>query len=316
MKLAIGIALCASVAAAAQDYPNRPVRFVTPTAAGGGSDIHARVLAQKMSENWRQQVVVDNRPGAGSTIGTDIVARATPDGYTLLLIAVGHAINVSLYKKLPYDTLRDFLPVILLTSSPSVLVVSPKIPVASVKELITYAKARPQQLNYGSSGSGNSGHLAMELLKMMTDIDVVHVPYKGTAQAQTALLSGQELQLMFASPASVLPHVKAGRLKALGVSTGKRFPALPELPAIAETVPGYEADFWYGVVAPARTPGKIVGKLNAEFNRILALADVKERLKALGVDPLGGTPAQADKHIRSEIVKWTKVVKQSGASVD
>lgn len=324
-KLVAGLLLCAWFSAlAAQDpstssgrgYPNRPIRLVTPTAAAGGSDAHARVIGEKLAGSWGQQVIVDNRPGAGSTIGTELVARATPDGYTLLLVAVGHAINVSLYKKLNYDTLRDFAPVIMLSSSPSLLVVAPTIPVASLKELIEYAKARPGQLNYGSSGSGNSGHLAMELLKMMTGIDVIHVPYKATAQAQTALLSGKDLQLMFASPASVLPHAKAGRLKALAVSSAKRFPTMPEIPAVSETIPGYEADFWYGVVAPAGTPAKIIARLNQEINRILAMSEVNERLQRLGVERVGGSPQQADKHIRSEIVKWTKVVKQSGASVD
>ena len=297
-------------------YPSKSIRLVAPTAVGGGSDIQARIVGAKLSERWGQQVVVDNRSGAGSTIGTDIVAKAPPDGYTLLLAAAGHAINATLYRNLPYDTLNDFAGVIMLTSSPSVLVVNPAIAVNSVKELIEYAKARPGQLNYGSSGSGNSGHLAMELFKSMAGVNLVHVPYKGTAQAQTAMLAGQELQMMFASPASVLQHVKAGRLKALGVTTAKRVPSIPEVPTIAEGLPGYEASFWYGIVAPAKTPKTIIARINAEVNRLLVLSDVKEKLLALGVDPIGGTAEEADRYLRAEVVKWRKVVRDSGASID
>ena len=320
MRRCVNALLVAGILAAplcsAQNYPNRPLRVVTPTAAGGGSDIQARLIGQKLSESWHQQVIVDNRPGAGSTIGTEIVARAEPDGHTLLVAAAGHAINVSLYKKLPYDTLKDFTAVTMLTSSPSVLVVSPATPASSVKELIAYVKTRPGQLNYGSSGSGNSGHLAMELFKLLAGVDVTHVPYKGTAQAQTALLGGKELQLMFASPASAISHVKAGRLKAIGVSTLKRSSTMPDVPTIAESLPGYDADFWYALVAPAKTPRAIVEKLNSEINRILALPDVKERLIGMGVEPLGGTARDADNYIRAEVVKWSKVVNAAKVTVD
>ena len=194
--------------------------------------------------------------------------------------------------------------------------VNPAIAVVSVKELIEYVKARPGQLNYGSSGSGNSGHLAMELFKAMAGVNLVHIPYKGTAQAQTAILAGQELQMMFASPASVLQHVKAGRLKALGVTTSKRVPSIPDVPAIAEGLPGYEASFWYGIVAPAKTPQAIIAQINAEVNRLLVLTDVKEKLSALGVDPIGGTADEANRYMRAEVVKWRKVVRDSGASID
>ena len=305
-----------SVVLADSAYPNKSIRLVAPTAAGGGSDIQARIVGAKLSDRWGHQVVVDNRSGAGSTIGTDIVAKAPPDGYTLLLAAAGHAINATLYRNLPYDTLNDFTGVVMLTSSPSVLVVNPAIAVVSVKELIEYVKARPGQLNYGSSGSGNSGHLAMELFKAMAGVNLVHIPYKGTAQAQTAILAGQELQMMFASPASVLQHVKAGRLKALGVTTSKRVPSIPDVPAIAEGLPGYEASFWYGIVAPAKTPQAIIAQINAEVNRLLVLTDVKEKLSALGVDPIGGTADEANRYMRAEVVKWRKVVRDSGASID
>jgi tripartite-type tricarboxylate transporter receptor subunit TctC len=307
----------ASVGAHADTYPSKPIKLIVPFPAGGTTDIVARTIGQELTKTWGQQVIVENRPGAGGNIGSEAVAKAPADGYTLLMGTVGtHGINASVYKKLPYDAVKDFAPITLATSVPNILVVHPALPVKSVKELIAYAKANPGKLNFASSGNGTSIHLAGELFKTMTGVQMTHVPYKGSAPALTDLLGGQ-VQLMFDNMPSALPHVKTGKLRALAVTAAKRSPATPDLPTIAESgVPGFEATSWFGLLAPAGTPKEIVTKLNKEVVRILKTPDVKERLLAQGAEPVGNSPEQFAGHIKAEIVKWRKVVEVSGAQVD
>jgi tripartite-type tricarboxylate transporter receptor subunit TctC len=307
----------ASEGAPAQTYPDKPIRLVVPFPAGGTTDILARAVGQKLGEHLGQQVVVDNKPGAGGNIGSDIVAKSAPDGYTLVMGTVGtHAINASLYKKMPYDHIKDFVPVSLVALVPNILVAHPSVPVNSVKDLIAYAKANPGKLNFASSGNGTSIHLSGELFKTAAGVEMTHVPYKGSAPAVTDLLGGQ-VQLMFDNMPSALPHVKAGKLKALGVTTAKRFPAAPDIPTIAEAgVPGYEASSWFGVLAPAGTPKEIVNKLSSEIAKILQTPEIKERLLSQGAEPVGNTPDQFAAFIKAETAKWAKVVKESGATVD
>ena len=297
-------------------YPTRPVRLVVPFPAGGTTDILARAAAQKLSEAWGQQVIVDNRPGAAGNIGAELVAKSAPDGYTLLMGTVGtHAINASLYAKMPYDQVKDFAPVILVAGVPNVLVVNPQLPVNTVAELIAYAKANPGKLNFASSGSGTSIHLSGELFKTMTGVQMTHVPYKGSAPALTDLMGGQ-VQLMFDNLPSSLAFIKAGKLRAIAVTSTTRAAALPDTPAVADTVPGFEASSWFGILAPAGTPREIVAKINGEISKWLASPDAKEKLAAQGADVAGGTPEDFAKHIQTETAKWAKVVKESGAKVD
>jgi tripartite-type tricarboxylate transporter receptor subunit TctC len=303
------------VVAQGSAYPVKPVRIVVPSSPGGGTDILARVLAQKMSESLAQQFVVENRPGAGQVIGIEAVARAAPDGYTLLMAASAIVINEVLYAKPPYDTLRDFAPVTLGASLPNILVVHPALPVKSVRELIALAKTRPGQLNYSSAGSGTSPHLSMELFRIMAGIVLTHIPYKGTGPATVDLVAGQ-VQLSMPNVLTALPQIKGGKLRALGVTSAKRAVGLPDVPAIAETLPGYEAIQWYGVLAPAGTAREIVGKLQGEMARILALPEVKERLAAEGADAVGNRPDEFATYIRAELVKWGKVVKQGGIKLE
>ncbi|MDB5809596.1 MAG: Tricarboxylate transport protein TctC [Betaproteobacteria bacterium] len=317
-KLALGcaFALCGgSAAAQSPAYPTKLVRIVVPSSPGGGTDILARVLAQKMSENMGQQFVVENRPGAGQIIGIESVARSAPDGYTLLMAASAIVINEVLYAKPPYDTLRDFAPVTLGASLPNILVVHPALPVKSVRELITLATARPGQLNYSSAGSGTSPHLSMELFRLMAGITLTHVPYKGTGPATVDLVAGQ-VQLSMPNVLTALPQIKGGKLRALGVTSAKRATGLPEIPAIAETLPGYEAIQWYGVLAPANTPRDIVAKLQGEMARILVTPDVKARLAADGADAVGSRPDEFANYIRAELAKWGKVVKTGGIKLE
>jgi tripartite-type tricarboxylate transporter receptor subunit TctC len=297
-------------------YPTRPVRLVVPFPAGGTTDILARAAAQKLSEAWGQQVIVDNRPGAAGNIGAELVAKSAPDGYTLLMGTVGtHAINASLYAKMPYDQVKDFAPVILVAGVPNVLVVNPQLPVNTVPELIAYAKANPGKLNFASSGSGTSIHLSGELFKTMTGVQMTHVPYKGSAPALTDLMGGQ-VQLMFDNLPSSLAFIKAGKLRAIAVTSTTRAAALPDTPAVADTVPGFEASSWFGILAPAGTPREIVAKINGEISKWLASPDAKEKLAAQGANVAGGTPEDFAKHIQTETAKWAKVVKESGAKVD
>jgi tripartite-type tricarboxylate transporter receptor subunit TctC len=296
-------------------YPVKPARIVVPSSPGGGTDILARIVAQKLTENLGQQFVVENRPGAGQVIGIEAVARSAADGYTLLMAASAIVINEVMYKKPPYDTLRDFAPVTLGASLPNILVVHPALPVKTVRELIALAKARPGQLNYSSAGSGTSPHLSMELFRVMAGITLTHIPYKGTGPATVDLVAGQ-VQLSMPNVLTALPQIKGGKLRALGVTSGKRATTLPDIPAIAESVPGYEAIQWYGVLAPAGTPREIVNKLQSEIARALVLPDVKERLSADGADPVGNRPEEFAAYIRAELAKWGKVVKDGGLQLE
>jgi len=302
----------------AQAYPNHSIRLVVPFPAAGTTDILARLVAQRLTETMGQSVVVDNRPGAAGNIGSDVVAKAPADGYTLLMCTVStHAINPNLYAKIPFDHIRDFAPVILVAAVPNVLVVNPSLPVYTVADLIKLAKSKPGTINFASSGSGTSIHLSGELFKTMAGVDMTHVPYKGSAPALTDLVGGQ-VQVMFDNLPSALPQIKAGKLRAVAVTSPKRAPALPDVPTIAESgLPGFEATSWFGVVAPAATPAAIVSKLNAEIDKWLRMPETKEQLLAQGAaDAVGGTPEQFAAFIRGETDKWAKVVKASGAKVD
>jgi len=293
------------------------VRFVVGFTPGGPSDILARALGQKLAERWGQQVVVENRPGAGGNVAAEAVAKSAPDGYTWLLgnnsiLATNHA----LYRRLPYDPLKDFAPVALVAVQPNILVVHPEVPAKSVSELIALLKANPGKLNYASSGAGAAAHLAGELFKAMAGVDMVHVPYKGAQPALTDVVAGQ-VQLMFATSASVIPYMKQGRLRALAVTTAERSPSVPEIPTVAEAgLPGFEATTWHGVVVPSAVPTQLVQKLNLDINAALKEKDLNERLAGLGAEILTGTPRDFADYIAREIPKWTKVVKDSGARAD
>ena len=313
----VAVAAFATFATAQSAYPTKPIRIVVPFPAGGTTDILARAVAQRLTESFGQSVVVDNRPGAGGTIGAELVAKSAPDGYTMLMGTVGtHAINASLYAKMPYDHVRDFAPVVLVAGVPNVLVVNPAVPASNVQELIAYIKANPGKVNFASSGSGTSIHLSGELFKTMTGLAMTHVPYKGSAPALADLLGGQ-VQLMFDNLPSALPQIKAGRLRALGVTSAQRAPALPDVPTIAESgLPGYEASSWFGLLAPAGTPQDVVAKVNGEVARWLASPEAKEKLLSQGANAAGGTPEDFVRHIAAETAKWQQVVKASGAKVD
>jgi len=299
-----------------QAFPAKPVRFIVPFPPGGGADVIGRVLSLKLVEKWGQQVVVDNRAGAGGNIAAELAATAPPDGHTLFQFNIANTIAVSLYRKLNYDPVKDFSAVTLLASSPFILVVHPSIKAGNVQELITLAKAQPGKLSYASSGNGGPSHLAAELLKTMTGIDLIHVPYKGIALVLNDLLAGQ-IQITFTVPGSGLPHVKSGRLRALAVSGAKRSALAPELPTIAESgVPGYEASTWYAVVVPAGTPRSVVAKLHTDITNVLQQPDVRERLTGVGVELIGSTPETLAQYIQSEIAKWSRLVKFSEARID
>lgn len=298
--------------AASDDFPSQTIRIVSPFTAGGGNDVVARTVAAEISKQMGQSVLVDNRPGANSIVGMELVARAAPNGYLLVMGSSALAVNVSLYRKLPFDTLKDFSPVVLAASTPFVLAVHPSLPVRSVKELIVFAKRRPGELSYPSSGVGNSTHLAGELFAAMAGVNLVHVPYKGTGPGLTDLIAGR-LSLVFNAPASLLTHVNSGRLRALAVTSPARSTLLPELPTIAEAaLPGYQANTWHGILAPANTPNVIVARLNAEVVRALGSAQVKQRFAAVGVEAQGGTPEAFAQYIQAEITRWNKVIKMAG----
>ena len=300
----------------AQPYPSKSVLFIVPFAPGGTNDIVARMVGVKLTEAWGQPVVIDNRGGAGGVIGADLAAKSVPDGYTLLMANVNFATNPGLVRNLPYDTEKDFAAVSLLATSPSVLVVHPSIPVRSVKEMIAFAKAKPGQLSYSSSGAGTTGHMAMELLKQMAAIDMVAVHYKGGGPALIDLIAGR-VSPGFATILSAAPHIEGGRLRALAVSTPKRSSALPDLPTVAEAgVPGYEFTGWWGVVVPARTPHAVISKLNGELVKILAQPDVRERLVREGADPASTTPEAFTAYMRSEVAKWSKVIKTANIKAE
>ncbi|MDB5922656.1 MAG: hypothetical protein JWN13_1592 [Betaproteobacteria bacterium] len=305
-----------AIAASPAAFPTHPIRLIVPYAPGGGADTLARGIAQKLSETLGYSIVIDNRGGGGTILGSDLAAKSAPDGYTIILVASTHAVMSSLHKKLPYDPIKDFAPIVRVASAPNILVLHPSIAAGSVKELVELARSRPGQLVYASSGNGGGSHLAMELLRSMAHIELVHVPYKGTGPAMIDLLSGQA-KLMFGGMIGTLTHVRSGRLKALAVSSSKRSPVVPELPTIAEAAfPGYEAATWYGVLAPAGTPVPIVRKLNAEIAATLNHPDLKQRMSSQGADPAPTSPEEFAAYIKSEVAKWAKVVKESGAHVD
>lgn len=316
MYVVVYLPFCAGLATA-QSYPERPVRMIVAYPPGGGADIAARALAASMSKDAGWQIVVENIGGAAGIIGTEAAAKATPDGYTLIMgTNATHGIFVSLYSKLPYDPVKDFAPISNVVRVTSVLVVNPQLPVLSVEELIARAKASPGALNYASGGSGSNAHLAMELLKMMAGIDVVHVPYKGIAPALQDLLGGR-VQLMISNMPPVLPHIKSSRLRALGMADAQRSALLPNLPTISEAgVPGYQADLWWGVLGPAGLPPAVIGRLNGEIRKALESKELREQFAGMGLEPAGGSPAEFASTIQSDIVKWAKVVKVSGAKVE
>ncbi len=311
------LSICGAGYATAQNYPSKPIRFIVPFAAGGGTDFVARIVGQRLNEALGQPLVIDNRGGAGGAIGTDLAAKAAPDGYTLLLGSAGPlAIQPGLSARLPYDPLRDFAPITLVSSMPYVLLVHPSLPVKSVQELIALARAKPGQLNFGSPGNGTTTHLATELFKMLAKVDVLHVPYKGVAPALADLLAGQ-VQFMSGDLSTVLPQVKAGRLRALAVTGERRSPNVPELPTIAESgVPGYAASGWFGVLAPAATPRSIITRLNAVIVKGLMNADTRERLVALGGEVVANTPTEFASYLRDDLAKWSKLIKTIGLKPD
>jgi tripartite-type tricarboxylate transporter receptor subunit TctC len=296
-------------AASAQTYPARPIRLVAPFAPGGGTDISARLLAEPRGKALNETVVVDNRPGAGSIVGTEIVAKSNPDGHTLLLGNISMAFNAALYKKLPYDTLRDFIPISLVSDQPNILVAHPSLAAKSFKEFVALARSQPGKLTYASAGTGAGTHLAMELLMMSQNIELVHVPYKGTGPALTALL-GNQISVFFSTFASALPHVKAERLRAFAVTSLKRAATLPEVPTVAESgVPGYEYSTWYGLLSPAGVPRAIVNRLNKETVAALNNPENRQRYLSQGVDPIPSTSAHYAAHLKSETDKWSKVIR-------
>ncbi len=302
-----------SFPAAAQLYPSKPVRVVVPSQAGGGADIVARIIGQKLGETWGQQVVIDNRIGA---IGPEIAAKAVPDGHTVLFTTSALAVRESLYAKLPYDTLRDFQPVTQVLSQSNVMVTHPSLPARTVRELIAYAKAKPGELNYGTGGNGTSNHLAGALFQQLASIDVVHVPYKGVPAALTDLVGGR-LHYAFGSPASTLPHVKDGKLRLIAVTTPRRAAALPDVPTVAESgLPGYEFTGWMGLLVPAKAPREIVAKLHADTVRVLNTPEVRQRIVADASEPVGSSPQEFSAYLRSEVARWTQVVRRAKIKVD
>ena len=310
------VVLILMASASAQNYPTRPIRLVVPQSAGGSTDLVARPLAQRVAEAMKGSVVVDNRPGAGSTIGTDIVAKAPPDGHTLLAVAASFTMSPSLYKKLPFDPVNDFAPISLLSSLPNILVVHPAQPVKSVKELLAHAKAQPGKLNYSSSGMATGTHMSMELLKHMTGISIAHIPYKGGAPSVTALISG-EVQLCFATISTALPQVKTGRLRALAVSSARRAAAAPDVPTIAEAgVPGYDYASWIGLLAPAKTSPAIVARWHSEAARVMQTAEMKTLLLHEGSEAVGNSPSEFGNIIKSEVERWKTVSKAAGIKAE
>ena len=300
----------------AADYPVKPVRVVAGFPAGSAVDIVARIVAQKLSETYAQQFIVDARPGAGSNIAAAFAAKAPADGYTLFMGTVANTINATLYARLPFDFTRDFAPITLTASAANLLLVHPSVPAQSVAGLIRLAKAQPGQLSFASSGTGTLPHLAGELFKSMAGVDILHVPYKGGPQATTDLIGGQ-VAILFAISSTVLPHVKSGRIRALAIATPARMPYLPDIPTIAESgLPGYEAVTWFGFTAPAHTPREIIGKLNTDILRVINTPEMRRQFAAQGIDATGSTPEQFATYIRNEIAKWARAIKASGARAD
>jgi tripartite-type tricarboxylate transporter receptor subunit TctC len=317
-NLIAGVGMTAVCAvAAAQTYPSKPIRFVIPYPPGGASDVTARIIGAKMTEAWAQQVIIDNRPGANGIIALEQVAKSAPDGYTILMANVGpNAINPVVYAKLPYDAIRDFAPVTLTTKVPQVIVANAYLPAKNIKELIALAKGQPDQIVFASGGSGSSNHLAFELFKSMSGVKIVHVAYKGDAPAMSDAISGY-VQLTMPTVIATMGHIKSGKLRPLGVGTPKRVPALPDVPTVAEAgVRGYESESWGGVMSRAGTPQPIIDRLHAEITRILKVADVREKLEALGGEIVGSTPSEFSAYLKSEIAKWDKVAKTANIRLD
>ena len=327
LRRLLGAAFAAALAAAAPAaptwaqapaaaFPAKPIRIVVPFPPGGFNDTLGRLLGQEFQKTWGQPAIVENKPGAGSAIGSELVAKSPPDGYTLLVVAFPFGLINSLHARLGMDVTRDFAPIAFCALTPNILVVHPSVPANTVGELLALARQKPGTLNYASTGTGSSNHLSMELFKAMTKTDIVHVPYKGSAPAVTDLLAGQ-VNILFDNTPNVLPHIRAGKLRALGVTTAKRSSFTPELPTVAESgVPGYEVTAWFGLVAPANTPRDIVARLNAEVNRVLALPDTKDRFQKAGVEPTGGSPEDFARFIRGEVDKWGKVVRDASIRAD
>jgi tripartite-type tricarboxylate transporter receptor subunit TctC len=312
---AIAAAVFCSSLAFAQTWPTKPIRWISPWPAGGANDVFSRALAQKLTESLGQPVIVDNKAGAAGTIGSDLAAKSPGDGYTIVMgSSPTHAIAPSVYASLPYDPIRDFVPVTLVAVVPNVLIVHPSVPAKSVAELIAYAKANPGKINFSSTGNGTSQHLSAELFKTLAGVDIVHVPYKGTAPALTELLAGT-VQMAFENMPVLLPHIQAGKLRALAVTPAKRSAVLPELPTVAEAgVPGYEAAVWFGVLVPAKTPRPIVDRLHEEIMKALETPDLKARMASLGAEVVGLGPDQFASYLSAEIPKWAKVVKAAGVT--
>jgi tripartite-type tricarboxylate transporter receptor subunit TctC len=302
-------------AAAAQGYPVKPLRIVVPFAPGGPNDILARVIGQKLTEAWGQQTIVENRPGGGTVIGTEVVAKSPPDGYTLLMVSTSHTTNPTLLHKLPFDTLRDLAPVIQVASSSNVVIAHPSLPAKSVNELIAVARTRPDQVAYGSGGNGTSTHLAGAMLALMGSVKMIHVPYKGGGPATIALLSG-EITWMVGTILPSVPHIKTGRLRALAVTGTQRTPALPDVPTVAASLPGFEANSWYGVSAQGATPKDVIAKLNQEIAKGLNAGDLRARLASEGAEVVGGSPEEFGVFFRAEIEKWAKVIKAAGIKLE
>lgn len=313
--LGCGIAAAFSVIAAtasAQNWPARTVRIIVPYAAGGNTDFTARTIGARLADLWGQQVVVDNRPGGGTNIGSELAARAAPDGYTLFMGGASNAVNMTLYAKPPYHTLRDFAPVVWCVQGANILAAHPSLPAKNLKELIALAKARPDQLNYASSGLGGSNHMAGELFKMMAGIRIVHIPYKGNAPAITDGIAGN-VELVISGVPALIPHIKSGRLRAIAISSLERFPAVPDVPTFNEAgVQGYESSNWFGLMAPVKVPKEVIARINADTNKVLASAEVKGRFESDGLVPKGGTMTHFDQFIRAEIVKYEQVIRKAG----
>ena len=307
--------LFAATAAPAQSWPVKPVRMIVPFATGGGTDIQARLFSAKLQPLLGQQVIVDNRTGAGGNIGAELVAKSPPDGYTVLFQSASLAVNASLYRKLNYNAIRDLAPVMLVSSTPLILVVHPSVPAKNVKELIALAKARPGVFNFGSNSTGTTSHLASELLKTMTGTKMTHVPYKGAGQAVIALASG-EIDMLITTIAAALPHMESGRMRALAVTTLKRAPSVPNLPTVDETLKGFESDNWYGLFFPAKTPEAILSRFHAEMSKVLTDPDVRKLMENQGATPLASSPAEMAAYLKREIEKYAKVIEASGARAD
>jgi len=317
MQLTSKLRMLAAAAAAfalaglvgAQTFPSKPIRLISPYAAGGANDIVCRVIAEKLSELMGQTVLVDNKSGAGSMVGSQLLVKAPADGYTIMMADIAHGANPALRKTMPYDTLKDFASVVLVAELPTVLLVNPSVPANSIAELVTYAKQNPGKLNYSSSGFGSTNHLAAEVFKDELGLDIVHVPYQGGGEAMNALLGGQ-VQVLFITPPASLPHIKAGKVRALALTSAKRMTGMSDIPTVAETVlPGFDINLWIGVVAPAGTPAAVVDRLNADFNKVLAMPAVRDRIATLGGNIASGSPAQFDTFIRKELQRWAKTVK-------